>query len=371
MNNQSKAHILKALQTANDLIGLVNNSYALRNDKVCDILLGVMRHCACKIYRQVERERQALKAKDQGGQRILKLQQKQRLDLKKSIMILGAVLILDASVTRMANATLILSTDATETLGGLTFYDSDLAEYDPATDAATLYFDENLFMGNENIDAFSVLASGNIVLSTSNAKPSLLGGLTFENGDLIEYNPATDTATLFFDEDLFGSDEDIDAVCILASGNIILSTIDGATLGGLTFGDGDLIEYNPTTDAATLFFDENLFGGDEDIDAAHILASGNIILSTEGSATLGPLTFGDGDLIEYSPITYTATLYFDESLFGNNADIDGVYVTHLPEPATIATLGLGCMVLVRQRPKQKKHGKGAGKKLTKLQLLRT
>ena len=35
MDNQSKAHILKALQTANDLIGLVNNSYALRNDKVC------------------------------------------------------------------------------------------------------------------------------------------------------------------------------------------------------------------------------------------------------------------------------------------------------------------------------------------------
>lgn len=66
MDNQSKAHILKALQTANDLIGLVNNSYALRNDKVCDILLGVMRHCACKIYRHAERERQALKAEGQG-----------------------------------------------------------------------------------------------------------------------------------------------------------------------------------------------------------------------------------------------------------------------------------------------------------------
>ncbi len=66
MDNQSKAHILKALQTANDLISLVNNSDTLRNDKVCDILLGVMRHCACKIYRQVESERQALKVEGQG-----------------------------------------------------------------------------------------------------------------------------------------------------------------------------------------------------------------------------------------------------------------------------------------------------------------
>jgi len=98
-----------------------------------------------------------------------------------------------------------------------------------------------------------------------------------------------------------------------------------------------------------LFFDENLFGSDEDIDAVHILESGNIILSTEGSATLGGLSFADGDLIEYNPITDTATLYFDESLFGNNANIDGVYVKHLPEPATIATLGLGCLVLVRPR----------------------
>lgn len=81
------------------------------------------------------------------------------------------------------------------------------------------------------------------------------------------------------------------------------------------------------------------------------VVNATLILSTDATETLGGLTFGDGDLAEYSPITNTATLYFDESLFGNNADIDGVYVTHMPEPATIATLGLGRLVLVRQRPK--------------------
>ena len=357
MDKQSNKYILKALKIANDLIDLANNEEVLGNDNVCGILLGVMRDCAYKIRRQVEREHQARKAKSQWRPCVSEIQQEQRFNLKKSIMILGAALILVAAIAGPVNATIILSTDATETLGGLSFYDGDAAEYDPATDTATLYFDENLFGGNENIDALHVLASGNIILSTSNTKSSLLGGLSFGNGDLIEYNPTTGSGTLFFSEGLFGSDEDIDAVHILTNGNIILSTIDGATLGGFSFGDGDLIEYNPTTDTATLFFDESLFSADEDIDAVHILESGNIVLSTGGAATLGGLSFGDGDLIEYNSTTYSATLYFAEGLFSNNANIDGVYVTPMPEPATIALLGLGCLVLIRRRRNSRLSGR--------------
>lgn len=337
---------MKALKIANDLIDLANNAEVLSNDNVCGILLGVMRDCAYKIRRQVERECQGRKAKGQWGPRILQIQQEQSFGLKKSIMILGAVLILVAAAAGPVNATIILSTDATETLGGLSFSDGDIAEYDPATNTATLYFDENLFGGDEDIDAAHILDNGNIILSAEGG--ATLGGLSFGDGDLIEYNPTTGSGTLFFSEGLFGSDEDIDAVHILTNGNIILSTIDGATLGGLSFGDGDLIEYNPTTDTATLFFDESLFSADEDIDAVHILESGNIVLSTSGAAALGGLSFADGDLIEYNPTTYSATLYFAEGLFSNNANIDAV---HMPEPATIGMLGLGCLVLVYQQRK--------------------
>lgn len=95
-------------------------------------------------------------------------------------------------------------------------------------------------------------------------------------------------------------------------------------------------------------------------------ANATTILSTDATESLGRLSFADDDLIEYSPITYTVTLYFNESLFGSNADIDGVYVASMPEPATIVTLGLGCMVLVGQRPKQKKRGKSVGKKANRI-----
>jgi hypothetical protein len=209
-------------------------------------------------------------------------------------------------------------------VGPLLFGDGDLVDFDPGTRTATLFFDEALFVGgNEEIDAVHVLDNGNIVLSTGGN--ATLGGLGFGDDDLVEFNPSgapvdglgAGTARLIFDGGtLFSNgDEDINAAFVLDNGNIILSTDGNATLGGLTFGDGDLVEYDPNTDTSTLFFDGegagNLFSGDEDIDAVHVLDNGNIVLSTTGDATLGGLSFGDEDLVEYDPVTDTATLFFD------------------------------------------------------------
>jgi len=217
---------------------------------------------------------------------------------------------------------IILSTTGTATLGGLTFTNGSLAEYNAISDTATLFFDENLFSGNEDVDATHVLPSGNIILSTSGG--ATLSGLTFRDGDLVEYNPLSNSATLFFSEDNFSGNEDIDAVYVRDNGNIILSTENTATLGGLTFRDGDLAEYNPTSNTATLFFNENNFSGGADINGTHLLSSGNILITTDNTETLGGLTFTDGSIAEYDPGADTATLYFDENLFSGNEDINAV-----------------------------------------------
>ena len=334
MDNRNNEYISDALKIADDLMNLSNDEAGFADEGGCGILFGVMRDCAYKIRRHAEREGRKAKVAWVPANAIL------------VIFALGALSILFASP--VSAATIILSTDATETLGGLTFGDGDLAEYNPTTDTATLYFNEGSFAGDEEIDAVHVLSNGNIILSTAGG--ATLGGLTFGNGDLIEYNPTTDVGTLYFDESLFvGGDEDVDAVHILDNGNTILSTVTASTLGGLSYSEGDLIEYNPTTDVATLYFDGSLFDGSENIDAAHILANGNIILSTEGAATLDGLTFANGSLAEYNPTTDVATLYFAESLFSSNANVDAVYVTTLPEPATIALLGLGSLVLIGRK----------------------
>ncbi len=217
---------------------------------------------------------------------------------------------------------IFLSTRATETLGGLTFSNESIIEYNPTTNSSSLFLNGNLFSQNENISGIHMLASGNVILTTGNG--ATLGGLTFRDGDLVEYNPSTNTATLFFNENLFSGNADINAVYLKSNGNIILSTTAGVTLGGLTFRDGDLAEYNPNTDTATLFFNENNFSRNMDIDGVHLLDSGNILISTTITATLGGLTFSDGSIAEYNPSSNTATLYFTENLFSGGADISAL-----------------------------------------------
>ena len=81
MDKQSNKYILKALKIANDLIDLANNEEVLGNDNVCGVLLGVMRDCAYKIRRQVERECQGRKAKGQLNPCVSEIQQEQSFGL--------------------------------------------------------------------------------------------------------------------------------------------------------------------------------------------------------------------------------------------------------------------------------------------------
>jgi hypothetical protein len=222
----------------------------------------------------------------------------------------------------------ILAPAAIEMLGGGSFENEDLADYDFASGTASLLFDGSaVFTGGatEAIDAVHVLDNGHIVLST--VDDAAIGGLAFEDEDMVEYDPVGGTATLFLDGDaVFTAEEDIDAAHVMDNGHIILSTTGGATIGGLTFEDGDLVEYDPVGGTATLYFDEDLFADDVDINAVHVLDNGHIVLSTTTGTTLGGLTFEDGDLVEYDPVAGTSSLFFDEDLYGSNADTEAAHV---------------------------------------------
>ena len=233
-----------------------------------------------------------------------------------------------ATASSLLGELVYITTAATETIGGITIRNGDIAKYDNVTDTATLIFNEDLFSADEIVDAFQLLPNGNLLLSTANA--ATLGGLTFGNADVVEYDPVSDLATIFFDENLFAAGENIDAFHLLSDGTAPLSTAGPATLGGLTFADGDVARYDFASDTATLFFDEDLFSGSEDIDAIHLMNETTLRLSTVGNATLGGLAFADGDVVSYDIGSDTATLVFSESLFANGAEINGLFV---PESA--------------------------------------
>ena len=248
----------------------------------------------------------------------------------------------DADVLALYNSTFLsnaepiyVSTNGGATFGGLTVEDEDIAYYDPNTSTASRIFEGDvIYASDEETDAFHLLSSGNLLLSPGDS--ATIGGLSFNDEDVVEYDPNTGTATLFFDGSaVFSSDEDIDAFCVLPNGNYVLSTNGGAAIGGLSFNDEDLVEYDPDSGTATMFLDGSTVitddsGNGHDINGVHVDSGGMIYLSMSEDSTIGGLSFGDDDVVRYDPNSGSAVIVFDGSFFSSSSeDVDAL---SLPPP---------------------------------------
>jgi hypothetical protein len=218
------------------------------------------------------------------------------------------------------DARILLSVATTVTLDGLTFQDDDVVEYDLLTGAVNpnLIF-EGTHQTLEDIDGVSVLPNGLLLLSVTGSAtyPTESGGIFFRDGDIVEFDPLTGFAsdTLFFDEDAFGADVDIDAFHVEGSKMVFSTRSDF-----LSFQDDDLIEYDFGTGMFSLFFDgASPFGfstTSEDILSHGVDDSGRILLSTLTAAIVGSngLAFETGDLVAIDLGTGVATIIFRGSV---------------------------------------------------------
>lgn len=226
-----------------------------------------------------------------------------------------------------------LSTVNSATLGGLSFVDEDIVEYDVSTDTATMYFDgSTVFSANETLDAVHVLSDGKILLSTTGG--ATIGSLSFDGDDVVQYNPSTGTATIILDGSaVFSGNENINGVHLKSDGKILLTTKNDATIGSLSFQNEDIVEYDPSSGTATMYFDgSTAFTGNEQVDALYLMGNGNLMISTFGNAQIGALSIDKDDIIEYNPVRGTATLYFDggSSFANTNENISGLTVVPVP-----------------------------------------
>ena len=167
------------------------------------------------------------------------------------------------------DGTVILSTSAPSQIGAEIFEDGDLVLYDPVTGGATLWLDDDTeFSTDVDIDAVHVLDDGRILFSVRN-DTTLFPGMAQEafylDGDVIEYDPQAGVSSLHLSESIFTwnvdengdevpdfADPDVDGVSMLPNGHLLLSIRSAARIGEDVFSDGEIIEYDTETGAASL-----------------------------------------------------------------------------------------------------------------------
>lgn len=225
----------------------------------------------------------------------------------------------------------MLSTTSSANLAGLTFGSGDVVDYDAGAGTAALVFDDAaLFDGSENVDAWSRYGAGWLLSTTTD---STIGGTAYLDGDLLYWDPISGAASLFMSEAVFGgSDEDIDAAHALEDGRLLLSTTSSANLGGVSFASGDAVLYDAGTGSASILFDgSDWFDATENLDALMQLQDGSLLMSTSTDGSAGAFTFLDGDVFRFDAGSFST--WFSETEFGGSDEDVNAY--HQVEAAAV------------------------------------
>ena len=216
------------------------------------------------------------------------------------------------------------------------------------------------------------------VIYVSSTSGGNAGGVSFADEDILAYDTATGTWSMYFDGSDVGlnsnNSQDVDAFHLLPDGSILLSIVGDTTIPNVgSVDDSDIVRFVPTSlgpnTAGTfeMYFDGSDVGlttNGEDIDAIFVTAAGEIIISTSGgNAVPGLNRLADEDLLLFTPTSLGAntsgtwSLAFDGSDIGltsSTEDTWGVwadestndlYLTFRDSFAVPGTSGVGADVL--------------------------
>ena len=180
---------------------------------------------------------------------------------------------------------------------------------DAAVDAGSLSL---AFLGDlpvaVDVDALHGLADGELLFSTDIGV--VLGGTYYRSCDIIRFDGVNWSKE--FDCQASGVPDGVNVDAVAMSGADLLMSLDvGAMLGGQFYDDADIISYNGVT--FSMFLDASSTGIDTaaDVDALHLDDMGRVLVSFETTGQLGGITFGDEDVLAWDSPTWS--LVFDGS----------------------------------------------------------
>jgi hypothetical protein len=216
-------------------------------------------------------------------------------------------------VNALQSSTVFVSSSTGGTVGGVRFADEDILSVDAGTGAWSMYFDgSDVGLGAVDLDAAERLADGRLLLSTDS--PVVLGGVSYDDSDIIAFTPSstgsttTGTFGLYLSGSMIGlttSAENVDAIAVTPQGDLLLSTVGRLTGGGLVAEDEDLVKVIGTT--LSVYLDGSAIGlgaNTEDIWGASITGDSRIDFSAQGGFTLNTgLSGGSGAVAQCLPAT--------------------------------------------------------------------
>ena len=190
----------------------------------------------------------------------------------------------------------------------------------------------------ENADLVAYERSANgalLTFDTSINLPSTPSAITVRPADVVSFDGVNYTKV--FDGLTAGIPDGahVDAVATEGSDLLVSFDITVDLGGGLTVADEDLVHWDGGN--FTLHFDASLAGIDLalDLDGAHRLINGNLLLSFDGSGSIGTpaVFFDDEDILEYDPTGAMWELAYDASAqvagWADGPDLDAFDVTEL------------------------------------------
>jgi Cadherin-like len=186
-----------------------------------------------------------------------------------------------------------------------------------------------------------------------------VGGISFSDEDILAFNTATQTWSMYFDgSDVGLGSFDVEAFHITSNGSILLALNNATTLPGAgSVDDSDIVSFTPTSTgnntAGTfqLYFDGSDVGlttNSEEIDAIALTPDGRLVISTNDSFSVTGVSGNDEDLIVFNSTSLGSTtsgtwsMYFDGSDVSlnqsSNEDVDGAWI-HSNGEIYLSTLG--------------------------------